>query len=135
MSEKEVKLCSEESLLPTHAFRAKLDKIFSDLKARRRAVRSPEFAAASWRSRMAAQQTAEIAVAVAEMAAAEGRFGAVIELIIDAAMVRAIGTPGKVLNGAMIAEPRQQEARFLPVHADGKSACRQGVEAAGGAGR
>jgi hypothetical protein len=30
MSEKEVKLCSEESLLPTHAFRATLDKTFSN---------------------------------------------------------------------------------------------------------
>src|SRR5580704_17795664 len=102
ISEKEVKLRSEESLLPTHAFRANLDKTFSDLE--------------TCRSRMAAQQAVEIAIAMAEMAAPERAFRAVVELIIDAAMVRAVRTPGKVLEAAMIAKPRRQEIRSLPVH-------------------
>jgi hypothetical protein len=42
MSKKEVKPRSEESLLRTHAFIVKLDKIFSDLQACRKATRAPQ---------------------------------------------------------------------------------------------
>ena len=49
-------------------------------------------------SRVAAQHAVPVAIAVAEVAAAEGRFRAVIKLIVDAAMVRAIGPAGEILR-------------------------------------
>ena len=55
---------------------------------------------------MAAQDAAPIAIAMAEMTAAERNFRTVVKLIIDSAMVRAIGPAGEVLIGAMIAERR-----------------------------
>src|SRR4029077_14457968 len=69
-------------------------------------------------SGMAAQHAGPVAIAVAEMAAAEGRFRAVIKLIVDAAMVRAIWPAGEILQRAMIAEPRRQLLGRLPVDAD-----------------
>jgi hypothetical protein len=68
--------------------------------------------------RMAAQDAVPIAIATAEMTAAERNFRAVIKLIIDAAMVRAIGAAGKVLVGAMITESRRQLRRVLPIDAN-----------------
>jgi hypothetical protein len=67
---------------------------------------------------MAAQNAAPIAIAMAEMTAAERNFRAVVKLIIDATMVRAIGAGGKVLVGAMITESRRQLRRVLPIDAN-----------------
>src|ERR1700733_3782321 len=79
---------------------------------------------------MAAQLAAEIAIAVAEMAAAERAFRAVIELIISAAMVRAIRTPGEILDRAMVPKSRRQKARFLPIHAKSDAVRRHWAELA-----
>ena len=68
--------------------------------------RPAEFAIAT--SRVAAQHAVPVAIAVAEMAAAEGCRRAEIKLIIDAAMVRAIGPAGEILERAMVAVPRRQ---------------------------
>src|SRR5580692_5995828 len=84
-------------------------------------------------SRVAAQHAVPIAIAVAEVAAAEGRFRAVIKLIVDAAMIRAIGPAGEILRRAMVTEPRRQLLGRLPVDADDKAACR--VQFAGACGR
>jgi hypothetical protein len=46
MSEKEVNLRSKESLFPTHAFRANLAKIFSNLRTRRAQHSDPQSRAA-----------------------------------------------------------------------------------------
>src|SRR5580700_9207311 len=75
-------------------------------------------------SRVAAQHAVPVAIAVAEVAAAEGRFRAVVKLIVDTAMVRAIGPAGEILQCAMVTEPRRQLLRPLPVHADDEAACR-----------
>src|SRR5580704_18566681 len=93
--------------------------------------RSAEFAIAT--SRVAAQHAVPVAIAVAEMAAAEGRFRAVIKLIVDAAMVRAIGPAGEILQRAMVTKPRRQLLRRLPVDADDEAARR--VHFAGASGR
>jgi len=81
---------------------------------------------------MAAQHAVPVAIAMAEMATAEGRFRAVIKLIVDAAMVRAIGPPGEILQRAMVAKPRRQLLGRLPVHADDEAACRAHVTCASG---
>src|SRR6202030_1268082 len=83
-------------------------------------------------SRVAAQHAIPVAIAVAEVAAAEGRFRAVIKLMIDAAMVRAIGPAGEILRRAMVTEPRRQLLGRLPVDADDEAACRVQFAGAGG---
>ena len=77
------------------------------------------------RSRTAAQQTAEVAVAAAQATAAERRHRAERELIIAAAMVRTIRPAGKILETAMIAESRRQLLRILPVDPNGGTMRRQ----------
>src|SRR5580704_16063035 len=84
-------------------------------------------------SRMSAQHAIPVAIAMAEMAAAEGRFRAIIKLIVDAAMVRAIRPAGEILERAVVAEPRRQLLGRLPVDADDGAACR--VYVAGASGR
>jgi hypothetical protein len=84
-------------------------------------------------SGMAAQHAVPVAIAVAEMAAAKGRFRAIIKLIVDAAMAGAVRPAGKILKRAMVAEPRRQLLGRLPVHADDETACR--VHFAGASGR
>src|SRR5260370_28578268 len=76
-------------------------------------------AAKNWAGllRMTAQQAAPIAVAAAEMTAAERSFRAVIKLIVAAAMIGAIWTRGKVFVPAMIAKTRRQLLRILPIGA------------------
>src|SRR5580692_8752933 len=69
---------------------------------------------------MAAQHAVPIAIAVAEMAAAERRRRAEIELIVDAAMVRAIRPVGEVLERAVVAEHRRQLLRCLPIGVGGR---------------
>ena len=133
MSEKDVKLPTEESLFPTNAFHDKLDKIFSNFVACRRTtgtdgnsnLRNRQGKDVARRSEMAAQQAVKIAIAAAESATAERRIRTVVELVIDAAMIRAIGTAGKVLKRAMVAKSRRQECRFLPVHANRETARRR----------
>src|SRR5580698_1110686 len=73
---------------------------------------------------MAAQHAVPVAITMAEMAAAERRFRAEIKLIVDAAMVRAVGPVGEIFEGAMIAELRRQLLGRLPVDADDKAAYR-----------
>ena len=83
-------------------------------------------------SRMAAQHAIPVAIAMAEMAAAERRFRAVIKLIVDAAVVRAVGPAGEILQRAVVAKPRRQLLRGLPVHADDEAACRAHFAGASG---
>src|ERR1700722_8385758 len=66
------------------------------------------------------------------MAAAEGHFGAVVKLIVDAAMVRAVWPAGEIRERTMVAEPRRQLLGGLPVHADDEAACRVHFAGAGG---
>ena len=75
---------------------------------------------------MTAQQAVETTIAVAEMTAAERRLRAEIELIIAAAMVRAVRTAGEILDAAMITELRWQLQRSLPIDAN-ESACRRNI--------
>src|SRR5580704_7664869 len=75
-------------------------------------------------SGMTAQYAVPVAIAVAEVTAAEGRFRAIVKLIVDAAMVRAIGPAGEILQRAVVTEPWRQLLRPLPVHADDEAACR-----------
>src|SRR5580698_4899894 len=86
-------------------------------------------------SGMAAQHAVPVAIAVAEMTAAEGRRRAEIKLIVDAAMVRAIGPAGEILERAVVAELRRQLLRRLPVHADEEAACRVHFTCASGRGQ
>src|SRR5580704_4743826 len=81
-------------------------------------------------SGMAAQQTVKVAIAVAEMAAAKRAFRAVIELVIDTAVIGAIGTPREILVGAMIAKSGRQIFRYLPIHADRQAARRRDIRRA-----
>ena len=67
---------------------------------------------------MAAQQAVPVAVAAAEMTAAERGFRAVIKLIVAAAMIGAIWTRGKVFVPAMIAKTRRQLLRILLIGVD-----------------
>jgi len=71
-------------------------------------------------SRAAAQSAVKIAIAAAETAAAKGNFRAKEELIIAAAMVRAIRPAAEILETAMIAKSRRQEIGVLPVRANDK---------------
>src|SRR6202030_4817508 len=138
-SENYVKSPSEEWRIPRGVFpiirnekRNGLESIaMTPPKRRLCRPQSAEFAIVA--SRMAAQHAVPIAIAVAEVAAAEGRFRAVIKLIVDAAMVRAIGPAGEILRRAMVAEPRRQLRGRLPVDADDEAACR--VRFAGANGR
>jgi hypothetical protein len=57
---------------------------------------------------MTAQKAAEIAIAVAETAAAKRTSGAKIELIARTAMIRAIRPPSEILVSAVIAKSRRQ---------------------------
>jgi hypothetical protein len=57
---------------------------------------------------MTAQKAAEIAIAVAETAAAKRTFGAKIELIARTAMIRAIRPRSEILVSAVIAKSRRQ---------------------------
>src|SRR5580700_4156385 len=82
-------------------------------------------------SRVAAQHAVPVAIAVAEVAAAEGCFRAEIKLIVDAAMVRAIGPAGEILERAMVAVPRRQLLGRLPVDANDEAACRAHFAGAG----
>lgn len=75
---------------------------------------------------MTAQQAVEAAVTMAEMTAAERRSRAEVELIIAAAMIRAIWTAGEILGAAMIAELARQLQRSLPIEADGRRGTRRG---------
>jgi hypothetical protein len=72
-------------------------------------------------SRMAAQQAGPIAVARPDPTAAERSVRAVIELIVEAAMVRAVGAAAVAVVVAMVAEPPRQGLRALPVHRDNEA--------------
>ena len=65
--------------------------------------------------RMAAQQAAPVAIAAAEMAAAERGLRAVIELILAAAMVGTVRPSGEIFVAAMVAKARWQLPQILPV--------------------
>ena len=83
---------------------------------------------------MTAQQTVETAIAVAEMTAAERAFRTEVELIIAAAMIRAVRPAGEILDAAMIAELPGQVLRSLPIDAN-NGACRRGIHRPRRAGR
>ena len=68
--------------------------------------------------RMAAQQAAPVAIAAAEMAAAERGLRAVIELIVAAAMIGAKRPRREIFVSAMIAKARRQLPRILPIDAN-----------------
>ena len=72
-------------------------------------------------SRMAAQKAGPIAVARPDPTAAERRVRAVVELVVEAAMVRAVGTAAVAVGAAMVAEPPRQGLRALPVHRDNEA--------------
>jgi hypothetical protein len=84
-------------------------------------------------SGMAAQQSIPVAIAVAETAAAERASRAVIELIVAAAMVGAIGPAGKVLERAMVAKARRQLGGLLPIGTNERSARGRTIEIIGDA--
>jgi hypothetical protein len=56
-----------------------------------------------------------ITVAEADAAAAKGPRGAIVELIVDTAMVGAIGAAAEKNDHAMIAKTRRQRQRALPI--------------------
>jgi hypothetical protein len=88
-----VKPRSEDSPIPRDVFptirkekRNGLESIGTTARQRRICrPQSAEFAIAM--SRVAAQYAVPVAIAVAEVTAAEGRFRAIVKLIVDAAMV------------------------------------------------
>src|ERR1700677_4699852 len=84
---------------------------------------------------MAAYQAVDVAITVSKMAAAEGRFRTVIELVVDTAMVRTIRTARKILVGAMITESGRQGLRYLPIHADREATRRRNLRCARKTGR
>jgi hypothetical protein len=115
-----VKLRSEDSSLPGGNFLIIPGEFFNDLEsiaaiARQRRICRRKPAQLAAMSRMTAQYAIPIAIAVAEMAAAERRRRTVIKLIVDAAMIRAIGPAGEILERAMIAKARRQLLRALPI--------------------
>ncbi len=66
-------------------------------------------------SRSATQQSLPVAVAVVNPATAERFLFAVVKLVFRAAMVRAVITAAQPVVGAVVAEPRWQRRRVLPV--------------------
>src|SRR5271168_28100 len=115
MSEKEVKLSDKDSLPPANAFRAKLDKIFSDCAACGRATRHDANLRLARDLRITTHRAAKVAVAVADAATAEGNFRTKIQLIVDTAVVRAIGAAAEIIERAMVAESPRQITGFLPI--------------------
>ena len=65
--------------------------------------------------RTAAQNAVEVAVAAAEVTAAERAFRAIEELIPFPAVIRAIGSAGEKFSAAMVAKPPGERVRILPV--------------------
>jgi hypothetical protein len=61
-----------------------------------------------------------IAVAEADAAAAKGSGRAIVELIVDAAMVGAIRAAAEKIDHAMIVKTRRQRQRALPIRFDGR---------------
>jgi hypothetical protein len=72
-------------------------------------------------SRVATQQSGPVAIAEANAATAEGLTRAVIELVVEPAVVRAISAAAECVGGAMVAEPWRQRLRTLPIHVDERS--------------
>ena len=68
--------------------------------------------------RRAAQQAGPVAIAEPDAAAAERLTRAEVELVIKPAMVGAIRATASGIDGAMIAKPRRQRGRALPIHLD-----------------
>ena len=65
--------------------------------------------------RIAAKQAVPIAIAAAEMTAAEREFGAIVKLIIAAAMIGTIRPRGEIFVSAVIAKAQRQLPRILPI--------------------
>ena len=68
--------------------------------------------------RMTAQLSVPVAIPKADAAAAEGPPGAVVELIVDPAMVSAIRAAAGIIDHTMIAKTRRQRQRTLPIRFD-----------------
>jgi hypothetical protein len=115
MSEKEVKPSGKESLPPANAFRAKLDKIFSDFAASRHATRQSAMPYLARDLRITTHHAIKVAITVADMTTSEGYFRTKIQLIVDAAVVRAIGSAAETIERAMVAESPRQIAGLLPI--------------------
>ena len=125
MSEKEVKLSGKESLSPANAFRAKLDKIFSDCAACGWATRqAPNLRPARdlW---MTTHHAAKVAIAVANVATTEGYLRTKMQLVVDAAVVRAIGAAAEIVERAMVAESPRQITGLLPIDPHSETARRR----------
>jgi hypothetical protein len=70
------------------------------------------------RSWMATQYPSPVAIAKADAATAKRLLIAIVELILDAAMVGAIWAAAEPIDCAMIAKPRRQCQRTLPICVD-----------------
>src|SRR5579883_469499 len=80
---------------------------------------------------MTAQKAVPVAIAVADMTAAEGFRRAVIELEIGAAMVGAIDAAAQAIHAAMVAVARRQLLGSLPVGAEKRGRQRRIVQLSG----
>jgi hypothetical protein len=125
MSEKEVKLSGKESLSPANAFRAKLDKIFSDCAACGRATRQAANLRPARDLRITTHHAAKVTIAVADVATAERYSRTKIQLIVDATVVRAIGATAEVIECAMVAESPRQITGLLPIDPHSETARRR----------
>jgi hypothetical protein len=74
---------------------------------------------------VASQQSIPVAIAEPDAATTEGSTRAVIELVVQSAMIRAVEATAERIVGAMVAKSRRQRPRLLPIDLDERGSGRR----------